>query len=114
MSVCVSIGSLYALCPTVERQNTVGISCMSAIEYRERGGRPESCESVDIDDCSLSMKRPIRGVVGEALRARRVLMAENVDEGGLELGLSSECANSLWSEGDIRECSAACTSAWRA
>jgi len=57
---------------------------------------------------------PIRGVVGEGVRARRVLMAENVDEGGIELGLSSECANSLWSEGDIRECSAACTRAWRA
>ena len=69
---------------------------------------------MDVDDCSLSMKRPTRGVVGEGLRARRVLLAENADGGGTELGLSSECANSLWSEGDIRECSAACTSAWRA
>ena len=114
MSVGVSIGSLYALCATVKRQNTVGRSCMSAIEYRDRGGRLESCESVDVDDCSLSMKRPTRGVVREGLRVRRVLIAENVDGGGTELGLSSECANSLWSEGDIRECSVACTRACRA
>ena len=69
---------------------------------------------MDDNDCSLSMKRPTLGVLEEGLRARRVLMAENVDAGGAELGLSSECANSLWSEGDIRGCSAACTSAWRA
>ena len=94
MSVCVSIGSLYALCATVDKQNTVGRSCMSAIEYRDIGGRPESCESVDVDECSLSIKRPRRGEVGEGLRVRRVLMAENVDGGGTELGLSSECANS--------------------
>ena len=114
MSVCVRIGSLYALCATVDKQNTDGRSCMSAMEYRDIGGRPESCESVDVNECSLSIKRPTRGDVREGLRVRRVLMAENVDGGGTELGSSSECTNSLWSEGDIRECSVACTSACRA
>ena len=87
---------------------------MSAIEYRDIGGRPESCESVEVDDCSLSIKRPTRGEVGEGLRVRRVLMAENVDGGGPELEWSNECTNILWSEGDIRACSAACTRACRA
>ena len=87
---------------------------MSDMGYRDRGGRPESWESVVVADCSFAMKRPIRGVVGEELRPRSVLIAERVDGGGKELGLISECTKILWSEGDIRECRAACTRAWRA
>ena len=75
-------GSLYALCATLEKQNMFGRSCMSAIEYRDKGEWPESCESVDVDDCSLSMKRPTRGVVAGGLRAKRLLMAKHVEEGG--------------------------------
>jgi len=92
----------------------IGISCMSDIAYRDRGGRPDSWESVVVTDCSFAMKSPMRGVVEELLRPRRVLIAERVDEGGKELGLINECARSLWSDGDIRVCKAACTRAWRA
>jgi len=53
-------------------------------------------------------------MVGEELRPRSVLIAERVDGGGEELGLFNECAKSLWSDGDIRVCRAACTRAWRA
>ena len=95
----------------MDRQKTDSSSCMSVKEYRDKGGRLESWDSVVVVACSLSMNSPTRGAVGEEVRARSVLIAESVDEGGVVLELRIECAKILWSEGDISECSAACTRA---
>jgi len=98
----------------VDRQKTDSRSCMSVNEYRDDGGRLESWKSVVVGACSLSMNSPTRGAVGSEVRSRSVLIAASVDGGGVVLGLMIDCARILWSEGDISECSAACTRACRA
>ena len=95
----------------MERQKTDSRSCMSVNEYRDDGGRLESWESVVIGSCSFSMNSPTRGAVEDEVRSSSVLIAEKVDEGGVVLGWRIECARTLWSEGDMSECSAAWTRA---
>ena len=61
-----------------------------------------------MSSCSLSMKSATRGLVLGRWCASRVVMAECVDDGGIELGLRIDCVV------DISERYAAWTSAWRA